>query len=194
MLVFPINGECVLSGTWTGITAARGFHKTILNPPIQATHYIRYTTGGTAALQIGETLTGGTSSATAKLIGYAVESGTAGSSDTGVIYIRILSGAFNSSGETVTGGTSTGTVATAQAPLPILTYDPPKAALITVETAAVNFTLDSINPTLTASTNFGSQIASGQSYVIVGWNNIKNFSCINSVASNGAILKYQLFV
>lgn len=195
MLVFPIVGECVLSGIWTTITASRGFDASILNPPRDATHYIRYTTGATAALQVGELLTGGTSTKTAYLLAQAVENGTAGSGDSGILFLRLTSdaSAYTAAGETFTGGVSTGTVATAQQPIPLMKYSTPKGALITVETAAINFTIDGTKPTATAGTNFGCQIGSGQSYVIAGWNNIRNFKCINSVNASGAIVKYQLF-
>ena len=70
---------------------------------------------------------------------------------------------------------------------------PPKAALITVETAAINFTLDGTLPTATSGTNYGHKMDAGQSYVIRGYKNIRKFKCINAVASNGAIVKYTLF-
>jgi len=193
MLVFPVNGECGFSGIWTLITASRSFKKNVLNPPTDATTYVRYTTGGTAALKIGETLSGGTSSATAKLIGQDVETGTAGSSDTGILFLRVLTGTPTAAGETWTGGTSTGTVATAQAPIALKFYTPPKSALFTIEAAAINFTQDGTTPTVTAGTNFGHQAANGQSFVITGQDNLNNFKCINAVASSGAIVKYSLF-
>lgn len=193
MLVFPLQGECGFSGIWSTITASRGFKTNVLNMPAGATSYVRYTTGATAALKPGETLTGGTSTATALLVGQDVETGTAGSSDSGILFLKVLTGTPTAAGETWTGGTSTGTVATAQGPLPILSYDPPKSALLTVEAAAINFTQDGTTPTITAGTNFGHQIASGQSYVISGWHNIRKFQCINAVAASGAIVKYSLF-
>lgn len=193
MLVFPLSGECGFSGIWTLIMAARGFKKNVLNVPGDAPYYVRYTTGATAALKLGETLTGGTSAATALLVAQDVETGTAGSSDSGILFLRILSGTPTAAGETWTGGTSTGTVATAQAPMVIDTFGQPKACLLTVEAAAINFTQDGTTPTVTAGTNYGHQIASGQSYVVSGWNNIRNFQCINAVNASGAILKYSLY-
>lgn len=193
MIVFSLNGECGISGIWSAITASKSFNTNLIDIKNEATHYVRYTTGGTAALQIGETLTGGTSAATAYLVGQAVENGTAGSGDSGVLFLRIISGTPTASGETWTGGTSTGTAVAAQAPITILTHGKPKSSLITVETASINFTLDGTTPTATAGTNYGHTVSAGQNFTITGWNNIRNFKCINAVASNGAIVKYSLF-
>lgn len=68
-----------------------------------------------------------------------------------------------------------------------------KAALITVEVADINFTLDGTAPSAAAGTNVGHQMAASQSFIIRGWNNVRKFSCINRVASSGAIVKYTLF-
>lgn len=192
LLSFAHDGECGIFGKWTAITAAKGFDKTLLEVPVSATHYVRYTTGATAALMLGEKLTGGTSSATAILIGQAVEVGTAGSSDTGILFLRQVSGTFQA--ETLTGAQSTGTVAIIQDLIPLMVAGlQPKAALITVTTAALNFTMDGTTPTVTAGTDHGHTIDAGQSYVIRGYAAIRNFKCINAVATNGAILKYSLF-
>ena len=67
-----------------------------------------------------------------------------------------------------------------------------RAALITVEIAPINFTMDGSTPTVTAGTNLGHQLAAGQSYVISGENNVRNFQCINAVASSGAIVKFSM--
>jgi hypothetical protein len=95
--------------------------------------------------------------------------------------------------ETLTGGVSTGTVAIIQDLIPLITTVQPKAALITVKTAAIQFTLSGVTPTVIAGTNHGHQMDAGQSYVIRGYNNIRKFKCINAVASNGAIVEYSMF-
>ena len=69
-----------------------------------------FDTGATAALTVGETLTGGTSTATGTLLKVVITSGTvAGGDATGYILIDVLTGTFQS-GETLTGGTSGGTI------------------------------------------------------------------------------------
>jgi len=191
MLSFQHDGECGFEGIWTGITSAKGFDATLLDVPKNASHWVRYTTGATAALALNETLSGGTSLKTCTLIAKATENGTAGSTDSGIIFVAGCSGAFQA--ETLTGGSSTGTVAILQDFIPILTWTPPKAALITVETAAIKFALSGLLATATSGANYIHQMDAGQSYVIRGYHNIKKFKCINAVASNGAIVKYSLF-
>ena len=68
-----------------------------------------------------------------------------------------------------------------------------KAALISVETAAIRFTLDSTTPTVTADTGAGHLINTGGSYLIRGFGNVSRFRCINAVASSGAAVKVTLF-
>ena len=194
MQIFQHDGNAVFEGVWTSITAAKGFDTTLLNIPKDATHFVRYTTGATAALSVGETLTGGTSSSTCVLVAQAVEVGTAGSSDTGVIFVKSPSAAFTTTGETLTGGTSTGTVAIIQDFISINPGRPhPKALLITAEVADIRCTISGIKATTTATQSYGFLITNGQSWVVRGLTNIRNFKTINAVASNGAILHYALY-
>ena len=193
MLAYTVDGECGFSGIFTNITSPIGFSPAFFNINKETTHYVRYTSGLISALKRDELLTGGTSNTHALLTDQSVENGTAGSGDSGILLLKLFPGTPSGIGETWTGGTSGGTVVTAQAPIPVLSYDKPRAALITVETAEINFTLDGTNPTLSAGTNYGCKLYSGQSYVVSGWHNIRRFRFINSVAGNGAVVKYQLF-
>jgi hypothetical protein len=68
-----------------------------------------------------------------------------------------------------------------------------KAALISVETGGIRFTLDGTTPTTTASTAVGHLIASGDSYVVRGYENIKNFKCIQAVTATGGVVKVTFF-
>ena len=187
--VFAHDGNCVFTGVWTAITAAKSFDSLLLSPPSNATHFIRYTTGATAALSTGEVLTGGTGGATAVLVAQAVEVGTAGSSDTGIVFVKTVSGAFEA--ETVTGGTSTGTVDIIQDLVKLekgIVH--PKALLIAIEDAAVLMTINGTLPAVTQ--DYGIYVSAGQSRVIRGVQNIRNFKVISAVGSNGAVLKYDL--
>ena len=75
-----------------------------------------------------------------------------------------------------------------------LNYMPMKAALITVETADIRFTMDGTTPVVTATGGgVGHLMVSGQSYVVRGWENIRNFRCINAVASSGAVVRASYF-
>ncbi len=64
-----------------------------------------------------------------------------------------------------------------------------RAAIISVETADIRFTIDGTTPTVTSGTGAGHLLASGASYVITGEMNVSNFRCINAVASSGAKVK-----
>ena len=70
---------------------------------------------------------------------------------------------------------------------------PIRAALITVETADIRFTLDGTTPTVTSGTAAGHIMSGGQSYVVRGYENCKNFRCINAVGSSGAGVKCTFF-
>lgn len=68
-----------------------------------------------------------------------------------------------------------------------------KAALISVETADIRFTLDGTTPTVSAGTGAIHLLASEGEYEISGEANVKNFKCINAVASSGAVVKATYF-
>ena len=72
-------------------------------------------------------------------------------------------------------------------------YRPMKAALITVETAAIRFTMDGTAPTTTAGGAVGHLVSAGQSFLVRGWENIRQFKCINEVGSSGAVVKASYF-
>jgi len=194
MISFAHDGECGFCGTWSTITAAKSFDVGLIDPAriakLGATHIARYSTGGTAALLLGDTLTGGSSTSTCKLIYKITENGTAGSSDSGWLFVNKVSGPFQA--ETLT-GTSTGTVVIYQDLVPLLTSGHAKAALITVEVAAIRFTTSGHLAGTLAASAVGHVMDSGQSYVVRGWNNIKNFSAINNVNANSAVLHYSLY-
>jgi len=68
-----------------------------------------------------------------------------------------------------------------------------RAALITVETATIRFTMDGTTPTVTASGGIGTAIAPGQSFVVRGFKSVSQFKAINEVASNGAVMHCHYF-
>jgi hypothetical protein len=192
MQVYEVDRKPLFEGTWTTITAAKGFDPLLLDIPKNATHWVRYTNGATAAISAEETLTGGTSNATCVLVGVAVEVGTAGAGDTGIIFVRSPSAAFEA--ETLTGGISTGTVDIIQDFIPLrLGVVHPKAALISVETASLNVSVTKTIPTITAGTNHGITIVSGGGWALKDIDAIRNFRAINAVNASGAIMKYVLY-
>ena len=192
--IFQYGGEAQFSGKWSTITTARAFNACLLNVPTAATHWMRYTTGATAALTLNEILTGGTSTKTCRLVAQATEDGTIlGGDQTGIILVNQLSGTFTAAGEILTGAISTGVVTIIQGFLPIRSFGMPKALFFTVEAASITYSIDGTTPTATGSTNLGHQLANGGSEVIRGWQNIQNFKAINTTDANGARMKYTLF-
>jgi hypothetical protein len=191
MLMTTDLGQAQFSGMISTMTSAKSIDNCLLKAHFNATHYVHYNTGATAALLEGEKVTGGTSGATARIAEIYVINGTAGSGDVGILLLRDISGTF--AAETLTGSSSTGTCAIVQAPIEMISYAPPKTMLITVETASVNITMDGTIPTATAGTNLGHTIASGQSMIIYGIDNIRKFKSINSVDSSGSIIKFTLY-
>lgn len=62
-------------------------------------------------------------------------------------------------------------------------------AVLTCEIASVNFTIDGTTPTITTGTYQGHLLNAGDVLTLNSIDEIKNFKCINAVASNGAVLK-----
>jgi hypothetical protein len=60
-----------------------------------------------------------------------------------------------------------------------------RAAIISVETADVRFTIDGTTPTVT----IGHLLPNGSSFIITGERNVTNFRCMNAVAGSGATVK-----
>lgn len=71
--------------------------------------------------------------------------------------------------------------------------EPAKYALVTVSTYTIHFTLDGTAPTAAAGTNVGHPMPAGTSYVIEGYDNIKNFKAINAVAGQDGVVKITFF-
>ena len=264
--VFAHDGESCLTGTWSTITSAKGFNTNVLNIPPEATHYVRYSGGGTTQvvrdnriygvvkdqrLSVGDTTNGspiiagftsnsvyglgryvtasaGFASTTTfmQIIGLA-DNGTTVTVDTnangsntninldqypdaivvadaldtgawgsgtaaGILFLKEVRGVF-SAGNIAVSAQNGDEATIAEAPIPIIARTFPKAALITAETAAINFTIDGTIPTLAAGTNVGHNMSAGQSYVVRGYQNIRKFQCINSANGNNAVVKYTLF-
>lgn len=188
--VFAHDGTAVFNGTWTAITAARGFNTNLLKIPEAATHFVRYNTGAVLALVVGETLTGGTSNETCTLIAQAVENGVAAAGDSGILFVADVSGAFEA--ETLTGD-ATGTVVITQDFIPLITSEAkPKSALIVVETAPLNVAVGGTLATTVATTDDGITMAEGTSRVLRGYQDIASFKAINAVNANGSVMKYEL--
>lgn len=192
-MVFSFDGDSGFSGkVATSLASVAGLPSALLDIPQAATHWVRYTKG-TTALKPNEILTGATSTATCTYIAKAIETGTDGSSDTGILLVAQPSAAFQS--ETLTGSRSSGTVGINQDLINLIPRTSPKAALIATETASIMFTLSGANPSIPTGSglNYGITLAAASSYVIRGYNNIRNFKFVPAAASSGAVIKYELF-
>lgn len=66
-------------------------------------------------------------------------------------------------------------------------------ALLTCEDQTVNITFDGTAPTAAAGTNVGHAFAAGESYVIRGIHNVKNFKCIDRVSGSTGTVKVTVF-
>uniref|UniRef100_A0A6M3J656 Uncharacterized protein n=1 Tax=viral metagenome TaxID=1070528 RepID=A0A6M3J656_9ZZZZ len=64
-----------------------------------------------------------------------------------------------------------------------------KRAVITVETAGINFCVDGTTPTVTSGTYQGHLLNVGDALTLNDIAEIRKFRCINAVASNGAVVK-----
>ena len=192
-IIFAHDGDCLFTGKWTAITASKGFDANYLTIPKAATHFVKYSAGTDFALTVGETVTGATASAV--VVAQVIDSGTiAADTAAGTLFLKSVSGTFTA--ETITGGTSTGTAAIVQAPIvlsPHASNPHPKALLVTVETASIRNNLGGSLATTTATTGAGVLMSAGQSRVIRGAQNIKDFQAINAVNANGASIDWELY-
>lgn len=68
-----------------------------------------------------------------------------------------------------------------------------RAALISVETAAVRCTFDGSTAVVTGASQTGHLLNSGDSYVVRGATNVSQVRCINAVASNGAVMMISYY-
>lgn len=93
-------------------------------------------------------------------------------------------------------GTTTSAIGFTTAKIALTTgdsYMEAKTALVTVETAALRFTMDGTTPTVAAGTGAGHLIEAGQSYVVRGVEAVRNFRCINNVNASGAVAHCSYF-
>jgi hypothetical protein len=66
-------------------------------------------------------------------------------------------------------------------------------ALLTCEDETVNMTFDGTAPTAAAGTNVGHAFSAGESYVLRGTNNVKNWKCIDRVSLSAGSVKVTPF-
>lgn len=71
--------------------------------------------------------------------------------------------------------------------------NPAVAALVTVESNAINFTLDGTTPTNTSGGSVGHKLDADQSFMIRGKEAVQNFECIDRVSGSNAAVKVTVF-
>jgi hypothetical protein len=196
MQIFAHDGNAVFSGLWDTITAARYFDSALLSIPQNATHWVRYTTGTTAELVVGEPVHGATTAAaTGNVVKVVTEQGSIGATTAAGILLLNNRSSTAFVAETVHAAGSNGTVAILQNPIELIKgHQHPKALLITVETASLVVAVGGQLAATTAAGNYGFTLSSGQSMIIRGINNIRTFNAINATNGNSSIMKYVLYV
>jgi len=98
--------------------------------------------------------------------------------------------------ETITpGDTATGITSTVRCPT-TGTYagqDARNALIQNKGEYAAHFTIDGTAPTAAAGTNVGFKLAAGNSFIIEGVDQVKNFKVIDAVSGSASIIEVQVF-
>ena len=175
------------------LTSAKGFPADSLLIPSDAEYQIEFSSGGTTEIVEGNKIVGATSSATAYVCGISLYMGTwAGGDASGILFLRDVSGTFQAENLNVGAGSNLATIPGAPRECKYAGMKP-VSAFIMAKTAAVNFTLSGAVPTLAAGTDIGIYLAENISYLIQGFDNVKNFQAINTVNGSGGVLRTILF-
>jgi len=187
MQVFSVDGESGITVKYSSITTSTQFDSNLLHPPSQASHYFKFTSGGTNTPAVGETLTGLTSAATAKIVAVVLISGTFGAgSAVGIIFVNEVSGTFQAENLDHTNGATDDMTIAENALVLRFKGMRAKSALAQAKTASINFVEDSSLVTVESGVNPGFTMDAKQTYVIKSWNDLQNFRFINETASNSA--------
>ena len=195
MLSFELSGIAGLYLKYEGniLDAALGLDSAIVSPPVKT--YMRYS-AGVAALVRGVSLTGQTSSAIIQVEAVVVTSGTlAGSDAVGVVFVTVVSGTPVTGENFRTAVPATLFISRS----PVYTIPgaqkangplEAKSLVIICETSALRILWDGslpTNSTETGDVSYGVPLNPFDSYLIKGWQNVRNLKMINAVAAvNGA--------
>jgi hypothetical protein len=146
-------------------------------------------TSGDAALVVGATLTGVTSTATAKVVAIVITDGALTGAGVGIVFIDHIAGTFTA-GETVTGMC---VLDSSQIDCEVMDL-PAKSILVTVETNIIRVNWTKQDPTNAAATpaSFGHPLSPGQNIEINGQGNVKKFRMINAASANNAIVNVTI--
>lgn len=195
MEVRAIMGDPLFTVRFTAITAAAGIPSALLTLPVSGDNsrvsFFKFTSGGTNEPAVGETVTGLTSAATARIVGIALVSGTwAGGTATGVLFVDRVSGTFQAENlDHTNGATDDLTIAAAPQVLPCPGFHC-RGVLMVVETADLRWVEDGSTVTATGGVNDGFIMGDGESREMTDPSKLK---FINAVGGNNAVLVATLF-
>lgn len=153
---------------------------------------IEFTSGGTYTILKGNTITGATSAATARVEAVIVMSGSwAAGTAAGILYIDSQSGVFVSENLDVGSNSNVATVAADS--VRILKGLEAKGIYISVEGATCHFTMDGTTPGQTGGNSYGHQIPAGEVVVILDPQAIKNLKLIDRSSGSASTIKLTCF-
>lgn len=93
----------------------------------------------------------------------------------------------------VPGNTATGITASKLTGSGIWANQQASAALVSVESNSINFCIDGSSPTASAGTNLCHRLDAGQSLMVQGPQNVRNFLCIDRVSGSTATVKITIY-
>ena len=196
MEVKSVLGDPLFTVRFSGITASTGIPANLLTLPVSPddsqVRTLKFTGGGTNTPAAGETVTGLTSAATARIVAVALCSGTfAGGTAAGILFVDRQSGTFAAENlDHTNGATDDMTIAENSKFLPCPGFKC-RGALMVVETADLRWVEDGTIVTVTGGVNPGNIMSSGQSKVV---DQIPDkLKMINAVASNGTVANLTLY-
>lgn len=171
---------------------ATGLDSDTIKPP--GTRSLRFTSGGTAPIVVGNLITGATSGATATVMGIVVETGTwAGGNAAGVLYVSDQNGTFQSENLNTENQSNIATIAGDSVNISFSQNRAAQLALVTCEDADAMFAIDGSTPTQSGGTSVGHKLPADQSVVLETPNEIRNFKVIDHTAGGACTIKVTCY-
>lgn len=176
------------------IDAVTALDSALLQPPQDATHFLRFGSGQNTGLVPGVMLTGQTSAATLRVVSVVITYGTIGTSDAaGILFVKEVSGTV-SSGENLRVSASTYCVARSTQVENTVRGMLAKGVVMSVETNSARYTLDGIGPTNSTDTpaGLGHLIVAADYVKIMGVGNLKGLRFRNAVAASNGVVNFSI--
>lgn len=187
--LFPATHEKIAPGN-----TATGLDSDTVKPP--GSHSVRFTSGGTGTIAVGDTLQGATSNKTAVVMGVVLEGGTWGGGDAyGVLYLDDPSGTFQAENLNELLPTPSADVCTIGGNLLDISWARGKKAqkaLVTCEAQTAMICYTGENPTQTP-TFVGHELPADMSILIETPYGVEKFRCIDKTGGSNATLKVTCY-